>query len=162
MSLVIKGMKMPKSCDECQFCNDDGICAALQIDLLGVGEELENSWYIPEGYKSDRCPLIELPAHGDLIEKDLALAIVKVPATTEAEFIEKMRMVQAMIDAPVVIPAERSWDQFHPFADSVKMGERSESADKCTKCKYYDSETYSCNDAWLPEGVCPFVERSER
>lgn len=59
--------------------------------------------------------------------------------------------------SPILL--NRMFDELKAYALS-KM-ERSESADKCTKCKYYDSETYSCNDAWLPEGVCPFAERSE-
>ena len=131
MSILIKGMKMPKSCDECQFCNDGGMCAALQIDLLGDGEELENSWYIPEGYKSDRCPLIELPDHGDLIEKDpLFKKAEELEEAASAEFeryklgetnweqtekakwriahLERIGFKYEIADAPVVIPAERS------------------------------------------------------
>ena len=91
MSILIKGLKMP----------EDGEFLDLVITADGVVRA-----YDQEDEKIAEA--VELPAHGDLMEKDLALAIVKVPATTEAEFIEKMRMVQAMIDAPVAIPAERN------------------------------------------------------
>lgn len=137
MSILIKGAKPPGGCAFCYF-NVDSKCALIP----GCNYDETNGWQ-----RRDDCPLVELPEHGDLVDMD---------------YIKNHWPNVQHFGAPVVIPAERSWDQFHPFADSVKMGERSESADKCTKCKYYDSETYSCNDAWLPEGVCPFVERSER
>lgn len=44
MSILIRGMKMPKNCGEC-FVGNRTICA-------------------------DNCPLIELPPHGRLIDAD--------------------------------------------------------------------------------------------
>lgn len=76
MSVLIKGMKMPKNCEECDFCHwsnlhqtgrcdrcdDESVCADFGTD-----------------YKRTRarfCPLVEVPIpHGRLIDAD---ATVKV------------------------------------------------------------------------------------
>ena len=56
MSVLIRGMKMPKDCDACQFSNIND-CKLWMI--MDVGE------IHPE------CPLLELPEkHGDLIDRD--------------------------------------------------------------------------------------------
>ena len=57
MSIIIKGMDMPRSCGECGevWC-----------------EHWHYSWNQPyESYKNPNCPLIEIPApHGRLIDID--------------------------------------------------------------------------------------------
>ena len=67
MSILIKGMEMPKSCYSCNFCqyyaepNQGCYCLALFVDLHRtnfVKERLTN------------CPLIEVPKHGNLIDRD--------------------------------------------------------------------------------------------
>lgn len=59
MSVLIKGMEMPTSCDECRLSVDDG-CVP------------QNQWLNEEGTNKrlDNCPLIELPPHGRLIDAD--------------------------------------------------------------------------------------------
>jgi len=67
VSLIIKGMKMPKSCDSCDL---------IQFD----DEELEAhcplspyySWCgTPPDYRPEGCPLVEVPTpHGRLIDAD--------------------------------------------------------------------------------------------
>ena len=50
--MLIKGMKMPKNCDDC-FLSEWSIC--------------NERFYCP----FDDCPLVEIPApHGDLIDRD--------------------------------------------------------------------------------------------
>ena len=56
MSILIKGMKMPKDCTECRFAYD-GRCLAN----YGRKSKIDITNY---------CPLIELPPHGDLIDRD--------------------------------------------------------------------------------------------
>ena len=64
MSVLIKGMEMPKRCLDCPFMvirdNDDCV---LQTE---VKNELARTW---EELKAS-CPLIELPTHGRLIDAD--------------------------------------------------------------------------------------------
>ena len=66
MSILIKGMKMPKGCLECPF-KDIGMSAMTQCLLVAGWVEYANDGYgIP-----DACPLVELPEkHGRLIDTD--------------------------------------------------------------------------------------------
>ncbi len=72
MSVLIKGMKMPKNCMECPFKGFDrakgkgNICTIdEEISLHAVLEGLDVKFV-----KMGDCPLIELPDHGDLIDRD--------------------------------------------------------------------------------------------
>ena len=61
--LLIKDMKMPKNCFDCPFLRDD-FCIVL-------GYEMRND-QILMGCGS--CPLVEVKPHGDLIDRDEAMA----------------------------------------------------------------------------------------
>ena len=70
MSIIIKDMDMPKNCLLCPFCvpeadEDNGeICAVSgQFPLMNKEE------------RNVECPLIELPPHGDLIDRDEGIKI---------------------------------------------------------------------------------------
>lgn len=80
MGVYIKGMEMPKSCVLCAFGNEFGECC--------VNAEIED-----ENEMTHSCPLIPIPDHGDLIDRD-ALNV-----TDSWEWIRH--------DAPVIVPAER-------------------------------------------------------
>lgn len=64
--LLIKGMKMPQNCDECNFVRMEsefhGICTAIRNDVCYV---------YPDKGKPEWCPLVEVPAHGRLIDADV-------------------------------------------------------------------------------------------
>ena len=106
MSILIKGMKMPQNCLLCPFGNEFGECCVNTA--LEDANELTHS-----------CLLIELPDHGELLDKDELSRLV-------GESFEYFLARLGLKCPKAIIPAERSEDQFHPFADSVKMGERSE------------------------------------
>ena len=61
MSVLIKGMEMPKSCLECKIksWDEDGdyICPFSEVVCLNIGRQYD-------------CPLIEVPDHGRLIDAD--------------------------------------------------------------------------------------------
>lgn len=96
MSVLIKGMKKPKDCYKCLLHYGHGEC--------GVSDD-------------GNCPLIELPDHGDLIDRNMLIGgfadwyIQESPMylgdnNVVAETIgEAMKAIEA---APAVIPAERS------------------------------------------------------
>ena len=70
MSILIKGMGMPKNCDECPcYYETEGAwrneCEVLRKEY--TASENRPSW----------CPLIELPPHGDLIDRDKFIAFIK-------------------------------------------------------------------------------------
>ena len=129
MSVLIKGMEMPKNCSECRLLQGDswdGLCH-------GASKWLDDddffSWYqYPEGDIDDskpvNCPLIEVPTpHGRLIDAD---AVKKPIAATYYSQDEKdkaprddipwmngcntkVKEVCWMIDdAPTVIEAEEA------------------------------------------------------
>ena len=68
MSILIKGMEMPKSCDECRItvfedtnCVPELFCGCpivFKAHPQGVG------------HRPDYCPLVPIPPHGDLIDRD--------------------------------------------------------------------------------------------
>ena len=79
--VFIKGMKMPKCCDVC-WMTFDGYSDNCPV----VNESVVK--YMVEETRHPRCPLVELPPHGDLCDKD---------------FIKNNGI--SLNDAPTVIPA---------------------------------------------------------
>ena len=67
MSVIIKGMKMPKSCDSCDL---------IQFDDEGLEAHCPLSPYYrwcgtPPDYRPEGCPLVEVPTpHGRLIDEN--------------------------------------------------------------------------------------------
>lgn len=67
MSVIVKGMKMPKKCDECHFYRywDEMASSCRAFN--------KTKWIDDCDMKKERhpdCQLIELPPHGDLIDRD--------------------------------------------------------------------------------------------
>lgn len=103
MSVIIKGMKMPKSCDSCDL---------IQFD----DEELEahcplSPYYrwcgTPPDYRPEGCLLVEVPTpHGDLVDRDdLTDEINRV---TFAERYDYNVAYNIVTDAETIIEAEVS------------------------------------------------------
>jgi len=60
--VLVKGMKMPKSCEECPFF-DGSWCNAQPM------ENWRTSYFRPsKGERQESCPLIPVAEHGRLIE----------------------------------------------------------------------------------------------
>jgi len=99
MGVYIKDVEMPKNCWKCPFCLDFEFldpyeCAACMHDFEDGIDIYENS-------RPDWCPLVEVPDHGDLVDKDEII----IPFL-ESENDEKW--VKVAIDAaPTVIPASK-------------------------------------------------------
>ena len=60
MSVLIKGMEMPKDCEWCPLCENIGDlgCSVKHLVILRRHGQDKPSW----------CPLIEIPPHGRLID----------------------------------------------------------------------------------------------
>lgn len=73
MSILIKGIKMPKSCWDCELGSaqqlDDRPCPFYSMDYR------EQKKYSDK--RVDGCPLVELPPHGRLIDADALIADLK-------------------------------------------------------------------------------------
>ena len=75
MSVLVKGMEMPKSCEDCDLCTSDGYCIATGGDSLWDALP-EGAEYFPTGWKYEGCPVIEVPVpHGDLIDIDSKITV---------------------------------------------------------------------------------------
>lgn len=94
MADILIRMNMPKTCSQCPIFNFDyGICN----DLSTHNRDFETS-------RIDGCPLVELPEHGDLIDRDWlkGMAYSKVEDFGGA-FLDTVDIAIA----PVVIPSNK-------------------------------------------------------
>ena len=116
MSVLIKGMKMPQSCFMCDMQELSGVVGCKHA------YDTSNS----EWGRALNCPLIEIPDHGDLIDRDAFRKKWKFSESCnrcerdasrcqylvhETDGYEEMSPVDVcwmLSKAPVVIPAERS------------------------------------------------------
>ena len=99
MSILIKGMEMPKRCIDCPFMvsrdNDDCI---LQNDEANAKF---NSW---DDMKAS-CPLVEIPTpHGNLKDESDIISLIEVMFCKDKDGME--HAIQCVKDAPTVIEAE--------------------------------------------------------
>ena len=71
MGIYVKGIKMPKTCEECKFSFWSNLCQTAACGLCD-GEVFFDDFSLD--YRNTRgcgCPLVELPEkHGDLIDRD--------------------------------------------------------------------------------------------
>lgn len=75
MSVIVKGMRLPETCDDCEFhvyhSNREYVCVATP---LFYPMNLANS----KGIRKDWCPLVELPEkHGRLKDADVLIEELK-------------------------------------------------------------------------------------
>ena len=71
MSVIIKGMEMPKNCYGCPFFKQvDYWTKNDEADILSKCRRTgEFTWEKVNGYLPN-CPLVPVPKHGDLIDRD--------------------------------------------------------------------------------------------
>lgn len=108
--ILIKGMEMPKNCDECRFCvngfTDDAPmyeCAVQSYENVSV---LVESGGKPFDFRPDWCPLTELPPHGNLKDESDIISLIEVMFCKDKDGME--HAIQCVKDAPTVIEAEGS------------------------------------------------------
>ena len=107
MGVYIKGMEMPKSCLNC-FLSRSGCRAVLKRMRA-----MEAGTWIPANYRHDDCPLVPVPKHGDLIDREALINDMANMIPWAVESPEEIAMVdglsagyEAVKDAPTVIEAE--------------------------------------------------------
>lgn len=89
MSILIRGMEMPKTCGKCQIKN------AIEC----------NRWKLVRSDMLDRhkdCPIISVPPHGDLIDRDVLISNHTIDQYDWSEVID----VEDIWNAPIVLKAE--------------------------------------------------------
>ena len=101
MSVLIKGMKMPRYCAECDAVNDEEILCPFTND------DCENYF----GVRNRNCPLSPVPPHGRLIDADAFLSTIRPICDADANAVctfetVKRLMIEHISEAPTIIPAE--------------------------------------------------------
>lgn len=101
MSVLIRGMEMPKGCPSCQFV------MAYYCLLIGISDDNEVTNYINECHP--KCPLVEIPTpHGDLVDRDKLMTEVMDSDLDHLQRDDWKEVIQIVSDADVVIEAEGS------------------------------------------------------
>ena len=109
MSILIPGMTMPKSCEKCPFCivnrhdrGDDSLCRLINKEVFTFMRSLPQD-----------CPLIPVPPHGRLIDKDALLEDIDsnhiVTPSDDGNLVEVYgaeKILAHIAYAPTVIEAE--------------------------------------------------------
>ena len=116
MSVLIKGMKMPKGCGYCVFNQPFAkgrYCCLCGFPIFEIGDE-----------RLDNCPMIELPPHGRLI--DATELIERFQISAELEWNKHVctsasnmyyEAIDVIDNAPTVIPATRKENKDGLYSD---------------------------------------------
>lgn len=96
--ILVRGIEMPsKGCLRCPFnlyYANAVYCNCMIIKLLGKPSEAK--------YPNDvNCPLVELPAHGDLIDRSKLSFICACTAPNGMDYVRRF----VVDDMPVIVPA---------------------------------------------------------
>lgn len=100
MSILIKGMEMPKTCEECTFGYEEDV-AWMACIPQGVSVRKESV----QGICDPHCPIVEVPApHGDLIDIDSKIIIgikdgLKVTTVRDLLNDKAVRLPKTIIEA---------------------------------------------------------------
>ena len=95
MSILIKGMEMPTSCYDCPLQGDE--C----FGSIKCG--YAKTWGSARMRAVD-CPLISIPPHGKLIEKNDVFKLIQ--ASPEIDKLLPVEFMKALYNLPTIIPAE--------------------------------------------------------
>lgn len=97
MSVVIKGLSMPKNCLLCPCCGRQHYCQAM-----------DDEPYVSETYRPKDCPLVKIPTpHGRLIDAD-ALMECRLEPNHYEELKDGYIPDYDLDSAPTIIEAEVS------------------------------------------------------
>ena len=101
MSVIIKGMKMPSSCEKCRFSGFGGLRNERVVCMFtGANAYMNEVQYL------DDCPLIPVPPHGRLIDAD-ALERMGYKLVRDIYRDGRWMWEQAFLDvAPTILEAE--------------------------------------------------------
>lgn len=101
MSILIKGMEMPTSCADCPI--GDTLCCPLMPGVPALWAEYASA--VKEKRLHSDCPLVPVPPHGDLIDRDEQIERAWRLNLSTRELIEEM-----LKSAPTIIPASEEGD----------------------------------------------------
>lgn len=115
MSILIKGMEMPKNCDHCWALDEDGDYPRCRI----TDEQRGYNFPVRE-QRMGKCPLVPVPEHGRLIDADEFFASLSMDDKTT--IVEAMHINELLVAAPTIIPADHIGDANEMVADMEGEG----------------------------------------
>lgn len=103
MSVIIRGMKMPKGCAFCKIPMRNG--KKMNCPLVRCEWDFRDP--MSADHRLEGCPLAELPPHGRLIDGDVAEVIVTDTKDEVGDFLDGILYAADWIaNQPTVIEAE--------------------------------------------------------
>ena len=121
MGVYIKGMDLPKSCDDCPLNYDSIDCMVADNALRENG----GGDFLFHHERHPNCPLVHIPPHGALIEKHDVFKLIT--AFPEVDKLLPVEFMEALYNLPTIIPADvPDEDYCHlrcPLAEKAEEGE---------------------------------------
>ena len=103
MSILTKGMYMPPSCYFCPMTNDGLYLCKANNPYRQLEDDCEER-------RPDWCPLVPVPPHGDLIDRDALEQDVQkrllICDKNDNQFQRPYEVIRAIALSPAIIPAE--------------------------------------------------------
>lgn len=101
--ILIRGMEMPTDCYTCRFRTTSGLDEWMCMVSKNRFMAWEAGWNGDE-YRHTNCPLVELPEHGDLIERN---PLVKLFNSRETDERWGWLDGEDLLNAPVIVPGNK-------------------------------------------------------
>lgn len=103
--IYIKGVEMPKGCAFCKISRRNGnkmICPFIWKCEWDIHDSMAAD------HRLDDCPLIPVPEHGDLIDRDAlgTPSIIMEDTLWRGRIETEVFLAETINDAPTVIPAD--------------------------------------------------------
>ena len=111
MSILIKGMEMPKNCEECaikSWDTEDYVCPFSGVSTLCISRQ-------------DDCPLIPVPEHGRLIDADALFAKIEKSAVMAKQEYNFDSWYACCVSANFVLGAPTIVPQDEQFGNSEQL-----------------------------------------
>ena len=106
MSVLVRGMEMPKSCNYCSFSSWSNLYQTMRCNrCIKLCFKDDSEEYM--GKRPDWCPLVDVPTtHGDLIDIDSKITVaikdgLKVTTVRELLNDTAVRLPKTVIEAEV-------------------------------------------------------------
>lgn len=99
MSVLIKGMTMPSCCDDCWALDEYG-----DYPVCRITEEQRGYNFRIREKRMDKCPLVSILPHGDLIDAEEQMRLMR--ACEYDTYDDYNRAFDMLDNAPIIIEEE--------------------------------------------------------
>ena len=106
MSILIKGMEMPTTCCHCKLMvyNHELVWDDAGTERTGAWVCLLTGELIDNTKREEHCPLIPVPPHGRLIEKNAVFELIRSFPNVDRQL--SVEFMKALYELPTILEAE--------------------------------------------------------